>query len=147
MKPFIVTEHSLHWRLASFYGPMHADVVRHHGTDICTYMRAVLNGLVKVLLITAGCSMGAAFTADFLAWLVAGFVTSFVTPGPGAVVIGGIVAIVCGVMLWLWLKELVEDYLDKREQNTDEGGRQPSFVSQAFSSFNNKYCIPVKLEQ
>ena len=155
MKQLSIDTNSLHWRLASVYGPMHEDAVRAQGTDICEYTRAVLAGVVKwFLCMGLGAFVGLCL-GDALAWIAAGIVTHFVDPGKPAVItvlfIGGVTA----VFLWLFVTDLIRDWLYRRakrrlEKEADGQGddeeREPSFIVEAYRAFKDKYCVRMKID-
>lgn len=154
MKQLSIDTSSLHWRLASVYGPMSERDVRMHGTDICEYTRAVLAGIVKwFLCIGLGAFVGLCL-GDALAWIAAGIVTNFVDPGMPATVAVLVISGVTAVFLWLlvtdWIKEWLyrraKRRLEKEADEQDDEEREPSFIVEAYRAFKDKYCVRMKID-
>jgi len=154
MKQLSIDTSSLHWRLASVYGPLSEWKVRNHGTDICEYTRAVLAGIVKWFLCIGLGAFAGLCLGDALAWIAAGIVTHFVSPNTPATVavlfIGGITA----VFLWFLITDLISHWLYRRAKrrlekeagNQDDEEREPSFIVEAYRAFKDKYCVRMKID-
>jgi hypothetical protein len=156
MKQLNIDRGGLLWRLASVYGPMSERYVERNGTDICTYTRAILNGFIKFLLIL-GLSMFAALcVADFGAWVVAGLVESFVHPdipaAIAAVAVAFLAILLGGAFIRVAWDELMDYRYQQRRKKQLENGMdpeeepEPSFIVEAYRSFKDKYCVPMKFK-
>lgn len=156
MKPLNIDRGSLLWRLASVYGPMSERYVELNGTDICTYTRAILKGFIKFLVILGLSMFGALCVADFGAWVVAGLVESFVGPdipaGITALFVGFLAILFGGTFIRLVWDELMEYRYRQRRKKQLENGMdpeeepEPSFIVEAYRSFKDKYCVPMKFK-
>lgn len=144
---------SLHWRLASYYGPLHN---RHdsHQTDICTYVKAVSWGCFKVFLITLAGMVGGGLVGDFLAWITAMIVQGMkITPNEPALIVAMVIAVVgvfaivlLGMVGWQKFSERRRIARDRREA---DGGiveeEPPTFIEEWIRKHKEKSCFKVEI--
>lgn len=144
------SKNSLHWRLASVYGPMNEYAAT---TDICSYGRAVMKGALVALLILVVGGGYATGMADFGAWLVAGLIHGFtdMNVAGGVVTIINAIAIIV-VSLGVACTQIGEWRSNRRARiralTSAEGyvEPEPSVYTQWYRSFKEKTCFRVSLK-
>lgn len=145
-----ISPNSWHFRLATVYGPLDSYRTKRDGTDLCTYVRAALLGLVFVLLITTVAGAYAAGIGDAAAWLVAGMLHGFVqineTGGMSLALTGAVLVLMVGGFIWYVLYDLSQkrkERIRNERYAMREAGEEPpiSFFESAYDSFKNKYCL------
>lgn len=152
MQSKVFSRDSLHFRFATVYGPM-SDHSSACDTDICTYGRNVMKGMLVVFLITLFSCLFAAGVGDFLAWLVAGINYSFVelgAPGFIALALTSIIAMMCAFG-WTCLK--AGEMRDARRQRLRDLQNADDYVepelsvyTQWYRSFKEKTCFRLQLQ-
>lgn len=131
-----------HVQLATTYGTFRdGDDARRdlleHGTDICSYTRSIMWGLLYVTLLTAMfCGVIVAPIGDALGWVVAGVINGFVRPDEPAMIVVVMLAV---VVLIIALLLLVGGLLKVRSMFP--ASEQRSLVGQMYDSFKNSYCV------
>lgn len=153
MKPFIVRRDSLHYRLAVTYGPLHPNFFYHDDVDFCRYVRAVIQGAIKVALLTVIACLVAVGIGDTLALGAASLVAwSLISPnwpaGATLVVLSSVICVclfAASFMLLVELKDTLIERMQARREVEAEKPKQPRFLVQAYRSLKEKYCLPVKL--
>lgn len=137
---------SWHYRLATVYGPLE-DYQLHNGTDICSYVRAVIFGAVCVALwIIAGGLFSLGF-GDLLAWIVAGVVYGFVQISETGALFVALTGGLIGALVALVGSILICDKYSEMKRRMSSASTPPSgFVGTAYVAFKNKYCTRVRAE-
>lgn len=135
------------WRLATFYGPLSEGHALKYGSDICTFTRAVLKGLLVVLLITAGYGLVAAALGDFGVWALSSIAAgTFLDAQIGAmlVVAAAVVAAIFGTAAGLFCgaRYVYEEYQDWRGRVP----QKPTQLEQMYRAWKDKYCVPVEFK-
>jgi len=133
---------SWHGRLATFYGPLDDYRLELDGTDICTYVRAVLRGGFWASLLTIVACFVAACFGDFCAWLLVGIMHTFVDINPLGGLFGATLFVVVCFALAIGAIIAVGElwaYLIRRSKKAPKS--PPGFVKQAYSSWKDKYCF------
>lgn len=146
MKPITLNKNSWHYRLADKYTQRG---VWDDGENICLYTKQVLKGSVWALFLTFILSFVVLSFMDFFIWLYVSISTGlWTTPrelSGFAIVI--ILLSACGVVAYIgvqtieWLKESDNRFAQKTSSMVN-----PSFISEAYKSFKNKYCIKVEFK-
>jgi len=145
MKTLVFNKESWHYKLARGYG--------HSCTDICTYGRQVLKGILEaVFLFFFGSAAIAAcvgvvgmllfLVASFLSYVAAGLVAG-VWPDPNdAIIMGGttVIVIMGGATV------LVVGRLMKMCDKSKPFIPKDSFIAEAYKSWKDKYCVPVEFK-
>ena len=136
------------WTLATKYGPAHADALRRHGTDVCSYTRAVLRGLVVVAIITAIGAISAVCFADFFIWLgVMIYFGHLIAPHTlaslAALAFLSIAITAVPVLINAGVREF-RRWRVKRENDSME--REPSQVTQMYRSWKDKHCFKITFD-
>lgn len=131
----ILNKNSLHYRLATKYGDLW--LWRDEGTDICTYTRHVMKGVVFVLLATAGMAVLGCTLLDMAIWFWVmarnGF---FIEPGIGAAV--GFASSVAVALFALFA--LACNLWGSRRKKSD------GYWANAAAAVKGKYCFRVEFE-
>lgn len=137
---------SWHGRLALHYGPLYLHAL--YDIDICSYTRAVINGAMKVALITAGLAavalMALSTIFHIFFYVVYGFVLMtikedlFVAAGMLIPMIAAALALVVAIY---FTKRKIDDILDARRDKRDAAKRERGFVEQAAEAHLGKFCF------
>lgn len=147
MEPKVFSKNSIHWRLASHYGPLE---YYETNTDICRYTRAVLRGLVAVIFFTfvlgaiaAGLVLPVAYVAACMS------VGIWFPPGPEVLIMPAIIVALALMAGYLFLKSWWED--KKIEQMKAEKAqgvptKSPSAWTEMYRAFKQKTCFKVQIQ-
>lgn len=133
---------SWHFRLATYYGPMHEWLIIRDGTDICEYTKAVLAGVRNVALIIALISAYGVSWIHFFARMLAGwpevdeFYKFLSAASPAAT--GAITLFVAGAFT---VDKLNDWRYERAKRIQAEPVKEPGFIKQAYISFRDKYCM------
>lgn len=145
MKPYELNDKSLHWRLASVYGPVTDSEVYYGRVDSCAYNRAVFWGfLVTVAIITAGTLFG----YGLMDWLFWAYTYLFVGNVDASVAASVFVAIlsVCGGIGLLGAAIIgYEKYKEKKLAAEGYKRKEPGYLKVAYQSWKDKHCSIVKI--
>lgn len=125
------------WRLATFYGPLGAHHTQEYGTDICTYMRAVLVGIGRALMFCVAGGATAAMVALAGAYWLAALVTGRLYEIDAGALAGTAVVIVppCVAAL-VCLIEVIKD----RQLARSVAQKEPSAIQSMYGAWKNRYC-------
>ena len=158
MKEVKFSRDTWHWRLAGFYGnakmryDYHTETDRYDG-DICSYIRSMLYGLFRVVVLTAVLGVLAASLGNFLAWVAAWIMTSTFIPidslGFFTIALAAAAVVLVGVFFCIskfenWKRErqarrhekmMAEEYIEKPE----------TFFQAAYRKFKDKTCFKVEV--
>ncbi len=141
MKSVKLNVDSWHYKLAKQWADYSPDV---HGSDMCTYMRKVLRGLI----------VGGSVCAIFAALAVAGFVivtNMIVAPFSYFFLVkvyGDIIgAIICWsftamCLIYGFTSMKIAEYKELRQ---DMVSKPDSFIKSAYESWKGKYCVKLDL--
>lgn len=132
MNPVIFKADSWHYWLSQFGGYCPDD------TDICRYTKAVLRGLWWVAVLVSLALAGCYLLGQWLGWLLAGIVYSFVAPEHGAFIlcalVGSVAALAAvGFVAWLSTEKVAPTM-------------RHSFAAEAYRSFKDRVCFRVRVE-
>lgn len=154
MKEFTLNAESWHFRLANYGHRRINDYHVKYGTDFCTYMRAVVRGAVKALLVYT-------FSAVLVSWVVYGLydvAQLLMNPEheifPTTVLIGAILfstfVLLCGGLIGEGFKylrrELMVGYYSRDKSGSWWKENQPGFITLAYRRLKNKTCFRIKFE-
>lgn len=148
MKEVTFNRNSWHGQLAYFYGSLES---WDSETDICTYIRSCVSGVIKILLFMALGTLTILWpTGDFLAWLVVGIAGTFTAPGVGTTVF---LAVMIGIPTAVCLIWAIEKFQErayqwrnrKSEASKSEAKKPDGFLANAYDSIKGKYCFKVKV--
>lgn len=144
---------SLHWRLASTYGPLGNDRARDRDTDICQYGRDVMKGMFVVSIVTLLGCIYAGGIGDIGAWLIAGMINGFVTLGPYGQIVGmvtitvAVIGSVIGVAFKLAeLRDRRRDLKRAIEQSDGYVEPEPTIYQEWYRSFKEKTCFRLQIQ-
>jgi len=140
MKTATFSDQSWHYRLARFADEHHERKL----DDICGYTRAVLSGLWWFVMCTTLAGLLLTSTGDLLTWFVVGITINFVELNAQALMACIVWGVLAGLFAWAGIHILVDEWRKKREQ-VDVPKSEPSFVSEAYDAFKNKYCFKVEI--
>jgi len=133
MKTLTFSTKSWHYWFANICEPSYAYM---RDTDICSYTRSVIFGMLLVLFCTAVVVLYTASVGDFLAWIVSYLNTGiWAAPHVGAVV--NCMIIIAAILVGISI-------LANRVLNT---ASNTSFVRESYSSFKNQYCFRVNFTE
>lgn len=137
MKTLTVNRNSWHYKLAKLGG---RDV--YYETDICSYTRRVMFGVVLAILATAAgigaiyllvdIVLGLGFSIWYGVWLMN-------APGEIALMVVAILSFSAGVIFSI---EKVSQAWRRHKRNQYD--REPGFVGQAYQSWKHKYCTKIE---
>lgn len=137
MKLVTFSDASWHYRMARFGDEHHERKL----DDICGYTRAVLSGLIWFILATAVVGILLISLIDAVIWLIVGILINFVSMNAHGFVIvavlGGFAALVCFA--------LTNNYLEDLKLRREGRDVKPSFVTEVYDAFKNKYCFRVAI--
>lgn len=113
--------------------------------DGCVYVRGVLIAMLITALIVLFAVVAIAWVGDFLGWLLAGLLYSFVGPGLGAL----ITIFSASYFAAMWCILRYRDYMLNRHVHMQEQGipcvpEKPSF-GHAWNTVYEKICFRVKI--
>ena len=151
MKTLNFDRNSWHGQLAYYYGPLKN---WQDELDICSYTRAALRGLLNILVVGLVIfAFLAWYTIDFLAWVVSGMANGWVDPEIGAqifmvIAVFGVLMVVC-ISLTEWVQAKLRARRAAKQQRRDQleaaGVKPDGFLHNAYASFKDKFCVPVKV--
>lgn len=158
MKEVKFSQNSWHWRLAGFYGNAEmrynyeTETERYDG-DICSYIRSMLYGLFRVVVLTAILGLLAASLGNFGAWVVAGFMTgTFIKIDALGSIIMILTAVVALMVVFFFCISKFENWKQARRKRKHEQlaleklEEQPeSFMRAAYRKFKDKTCFRVEV--
>jgi hypothetical protein len=128
MKTLTFSSKSWHYKLARFGNPYR------NTSDICAYTRAILTGLMQLMIFLILSAVVLYCVADLLAWAAAlATVWTLLEPQTGAWVILCFVSTLGLVILTGITVRMFEK------------SRSDDFVPAAVSSWWHKFCVPVKI--
>lgn len=110
-----------------------------YGTDICTYTRHVILGMLIVFFCTTLAILYTASVGDFLAW-IATYLTAGIWAAPhvgaeiNCMII--IVAILVGIAI-----------LANRALDTLDTASSTSFIRESYKAVKNRYCVYIDFEE
>lgn len=145
-----VSKKSWHYRLATTYGLESKFNIINDETDICSYSRSVIIGIIIVLVIIGVGTVCAYPISQALLWL--GFCVAsleFIDLLNIGLVAIGVLEIV-GLLLYAIVYSLftvimkVMVKIAKKFPRKEKVETPPGFMVQAYRSFKGKYCIKVK---
>lgn len=155
MKEFTLNAESWHFRLANYGHQRISNYQVKYGTDFCTYMRAVLRGAGKALLVYT-------FSAVLVSWVAYGLydvVQLLMNPEheifPTTVVFGAVIAaltiLLCGGLViesFKYIRERIRQYRYNRMHGQGVKAKQaePGFITLAYRRLKNKTCFRIKFE-
>lgn len=134
-----------HVQLYSQYGTMRdSDMVRRElvgsGIDICSYARQVLWGLFVAAILVVGGGIVVAPIGDFTAWITAGMIHGFVSPGEMAMIL---ILVVIGLLL---IATSIGAYIVINKHRTVTERPEPGLIGTAYRSFKDKFCVRLKFQ-
>lgn len=156
MKEVNFSKNSWHWRLAGFYGNAEmrydykTETDKYEG-DICSYIRSMLHGLFRVVVLTAILGLLAASLGNFGAWVVAGFlVGSWVKIDVlGFLIVAlTISAAIVAAMFYVASKHEKwkrNRWARKQELAMVEEEKPEMFIQAAYRKFKDKTCFRVEV--
>lgn len=151
MKEFTLNANAWHFRLANYGQTRIDDYDVEYGMDICTYVRAVLRGLLSVLftvVITVGLTAWVGYSIYDIYQIIAGGPKE-VSPGTAIFVAVIAAIIIAGTMavLGVTVREATYRYRDySRDKQTTCKENQPGFIKLAYRKFKDKTCFKIKFE-
>ena len=129
MKPIEISTDSWHYRLISKYD--------FPDTEICGYTKQLIMFLIVTAMLVVLLMVFVYMTGDAIAWLIACIVNQQLIPiGEPAI---GFFAVVIFFLI---------PYTISRVQlkRLSEGKTEPSFISQAYRSWKEKYCVRIEFK-
>lgn len=147
MKSLNFNRDSWHYKVATELGGMPKWF---NTTNICEYSRAVVKGVVAMLVILAVCFGALYWVADTLAWWAAVITTHVFPPAVGPVILTTAVSVFCLIEGVSWSFTKIADWLDdrrakKHQQAYLEPRKPDSFVEKAWRSWMDKTCVRVTI--
>lgn len=148
MKEFTLDPNSWHFKLANFLSCRVSKYDVKYGTDICTYTRAVLGGLVVFSILTIIVLAFSIWTGNslyqFYNFYVYGIeISESARAFGGMIFVASFMAIATAItVLGVWTTQTI---LEKRRRNAP-AVVEPSFVSLAYSKFKDKTCYKVNFK-
>jgi len=158
MDTFKISKTSWHYRLATTYTP-----IRGVAPDLCSYTRQVVIGLIIAFLLTVAGVLLGIMALDpilyfYVMWTI-GYPGEMHAPGICGTIVYGIGG---GYCMSYWLGGKIVDLMaHSRAMNRNKRllaignplspteslpPKQPGFISQAYNSIKNKFCIKVEVE-
>ena len=132
------------WRLATFYGPLGPHHTQEYGTDICTYMQAVLVGIGRALMCCVVGGVNAAMVALAGAYWLAALVTGRLYEIDAGAVVGTAVVLVppCAFALMLLIEVIKDRQLARsfRQLARSVAQKEPSAIQSMYGAWKNRYC-------
>ena len=149
MKAWEPSRDSLHYHLAKTYGQMYYYEGRRQTYNSCEYVSYVLKGLLIILfaLIVGGIVIGFPF-GDLLAWAAASikFHEFLHVSEVGQIgVLISIAAFVVALAIGIGIGCFELSYII-RKNRAPRPVKEPSFLSVAYHTLHDKYCVPVKFK-
>lgn len=155
MEPVKISKDSLHFRLATVYGPLTKWDITREKVDFCGYIKAVLKGSLSALAWTVFAAAAGWALGDALAWLMSGLLHGFVKPNIAGMVAMVVIAIVAVLVAWIILDDITDDFLyswrqakrvaDKTAPKA-QNKSSPGFIKLAYRSLKDRYCVRVALD-
>lgn len=143
MKEVTFNRNSWHGQLAYFYGSLES---WDSETDICTYIRSCISGVIKILLFGALGTLTILWPiGDFLAWLAAGIASTFTAPGMGTTVFFAVTIGIPTAVCLMWAIEKFQEWAYQRRNRKSEAKKPDGFLANAYDSIKGKYCFKVKV--
>ena len=143
MKQFTLNANSWHFRMANYGEKRIGDYSVRHGTDFCTYLRAVVTGVCRAAMIFSLALAAAAWVGYSLYDIVLFLINTQREIFPTTFLFFTM-AFTFGVLVLLGLS------LDAhRERVFRKGIKQedkPGFISLAYRKFKDKTCFKIKFE-
>ena len=146
MKSFVINRNSYHYLLAT-RGNL-KEVGRWgdpREVDFCEYSRCVLKGAFTSLVVLALISFFAFGVINVLAGIGFSLYYGMFIFSELAKLTIFITTVFGSAILFIYLKVMFDEHLDRRRQN-QEPNLQPSFLSQAYSSWKDRYCVRVEFD-
>lgn len=148
MQPKTFSKNSIHWRLASHYGPLSQYETE---TDICRYTRAVVRGILTIVAITTLMGLLSAGTGFTLAYVAACFTTGIWFAAPSEVLlIPSIIVMFSAIVALAFFEQWRQDRKEKKQieymQARAEGTYTSSAWAEMYRSFKKKTCFRVVLQ-
>lgn len=140
MKAFVLDSNSWHFWLANFGARR---IWSDEETDICEYTRAVISGTFSLFAVTLFWSIISAwvgFSFYNLGEYLFGYVDIVV---PTTVMFFGVISGFALLVLALFIKEQITNYLDNREPSPE---KEPGFVVLAYRKVKNKTCARIEFK-
>lgn len=135
MKTYTLKRNSWHYWLAKKGG------LWEHDTDICTYIRKVINGTIKMLAMCVAAAVSGVVVILGTVNLVSAIFYGVTLNPVGVIVIGVLVAMVLIFSAFVY----VEKILPRLRRNHIE--KEPGFITLAYHKFKDKTCVRVRIEQ
>lgn len=139
-------ENSWHFRLATVYGPEYRWNLINNGSDICSYTRAVLSGILLVIAIVAmGTFVGFSLMSTVLVAVVY-LLTGQLAYDEWAVgfIIGGVILSIlfAGIPLVGYMYEQYHRWPSEKRRSS-----KLSFITEAYNSWKQKMCYKISFSQ
>ncbi len=134
MKSYTLKRNSWHYWLAKNGG------LWEHNTDICTYIRKVIIGTIKMIAVCIAAGASGAIAVLGTVNLVSALFYGAQINGLGAIVIAVLVTMVLIFFAFVYV-EKVQPRLNRKRVE-----KEPGFVSLAYTKFKDKTCARIRIE-
>lgn len=139
MKEFTLNANSWHFRLANWGNERIYDYQVRHGTDFCTYIKAVIKGGTAALFAYLLAATAVVWVGYSLYDIIAAIVNAREITWPGTIMFG---VLVLALVLLLIGAFLYEGTLAIRRRAEEK----PGFFTLAFRKFKSKTCFNINFE-
>ena len=158
---FKLSRKSLHWRLATVYGSLKYDRNGYSvnnaefTTDICTYVRAIMYGLLIIAVILFCSTLIVIWpVGDAIGWLVASIHARQMLPMSEVMkVLMSFVAASVGGITVLGLSYLFKRYMNNRRlkklelESMEKPESKPGIIGAVVERFKNKTCVSIGFDK
>lgn len=133
MKSLEINTNSWHYKLATLVGYRSWG----QGSDICTYTRKVMLGILLILLITAAYTLATFILVDIVLGLIFSAIAGMWLMGQ----LGSVVLLSCAMVGTFIGMFVGMGYSIERYNEYNRTARPDGFIKEAYKSWKDKYCL------